>query len=62
LVCVPNNKMRIYDSSLTPETLASPHWLKVYKDSYSPTRTSHEQEGYFGDSDNFDYSKNKDDE
>lgn len=62
LVCVPNNKMRLYDSSLTPEALSSPHWLKVYKDSYSPSRTSHEQEGYFGDSDNFDYSKNKDDE
>jgi hypothetical protein len=55
LCCAPNNKMRFYDSSLSPKELDSPDWLKVYKDSNYPDRVSHEQNGYFGDSDNFNY-------
>ena len=57
LCCVPNNKMRLYDSSLTPEELKSPSWLRVYKDNDAPNRTSYEQVGYFGDTVTFDYKK-----
>jgi hypothetical protein len=31
LCCGPNNKMRFIDSSLTPEVLEDPRWLRVYK-------------------------------
>lgn len=55
LVCAPNNKMRLYDSSLSPEELDSPSWLKVYKDLDSPSRKSHEGDQFFGHSDQFNY-------
>jgi len=30
----PNNKLIIRDSSLSPKTLDSPEWLKVYKEDF----------------------------
>lgn len=57
LCCGPNNRMRFYDSSLTPSEMESPYWLKVYKDSDSPERVTHESSIFHGDSDNFDYSE-----
>lgn len=56
LCCLPNNKMRLYDMSLSPDRLDNPSWLKVYKDSDSPDRISHENAGNrLGDTDSFDY-------
>ena len=55
LCCAPNNKMLLSDSSLSPEELESPSWLRVYKDINWPERTSHEQQGYYGQSENFNY-------
>ena len=58
LVCGPNNKMRFLDSSLCPEELEIPYWMKVYKDSDSPERISHENESKkLGDTDRWDYEK-----
>lgn len=57
LCCVPNNKMRMYDSSLTPEQLEPPSWLRVYKDIDAPNRVSYEQVGYFGSRTTFDYEE-----
>lgn len=59
LCCAPNNKMRFWDSSLSPEVINAEDvkWLRVYKDSDYPERTSHEQLGYYGDTDTFDYEK-----
>lgn len=54
LCCTPNNKMRVTDSSLTPKELKTPDW-KVYKDSYDPSRTSHETNLFLGESENFNY-------
>ena len=58
LICGPNNKMRFLDSSLCPEELEIPYWMKVYKDSDSPERISHENESKkLGDTDRWDYEK-----
>lgn len=58
LICGPNNKMRFLDSSLCPEELEIPYWMKVYKDSDSPQRISHENESKkLGDTDRWDYEK-----
>tara|TARA_R110000851_G_scaffold236991_7_gene389784 strand:- start:5526 stop:6167 length:642 start_codon:yes stop_codon:yes gene_type:complete len=58
LCCGPNNKMRFLDNSLCGKELEKPYWLKVYKDSDSPERTSHECDNIsFGDTDNWDYSE-----
>lgn len=58
LICGPNNKMRFLDSSLCPEELEVPYWMKVYKDSDSPERISHENESKkLGDTDRWDYEK-----
>ena len=51
LCCAPNNKMRFLNSSLNPEELEVPYWMRVYKDSDEPSRTSHETSRSFGDSD-----------
>lgn len=56
LCCAPNNKMRVYDSSLCGDEYDSPGWLKVYKDSYAPERMSHENDLSFGNTDLFVYS------
>jgi len=59
LFCVPNNKMRAYDMSLTPAELGDPIWLKVYKDTDSPERVSHESNNkWYGDTDQFTYDSN----
>jgi len=58
LCCAPNNKMRLYDSSLCPEKWDSPSWLKVYKDSYDYNRTTHENNLSLGNTNNsFTYKK-----
>lgn len=57
LCCGPNNRMRFFDSSLSPEKLEDPSWLMVYKDGDSPERVSHEDNQYHGDSERFDYEK-----
>ncbi len=56
LCCGPNNKMRFICSSLSPDPLESPSWLRVYKDSDCPSRMTHEWTGHFGDSDEWDYA------
>lgn len=58
LCCAPNNKMRMYDSSLSPKELESPSWLKVYKDSDYPGRVTYEDDLYLGDTDSFNYESN----
>lgn len=56
LCCGPNNKMRFLDNSLCPKKFESPHWLKVYKDSDSPQRTTHEKDDKrLGDTESWDY-------
>jgi len=58
LVCGPNNKMRFLDVSLCPEELEIPFWMKVYKDSDSPERITHERGGNkLGDTERWDYEK-----
>jgi len=58
LVCGPNNKMRFLDVSLCPEKLEIPYWMKVYKDSDSPERITHERGGNkLGDTERWDYEK-----
>jgi len=58
LCCGPNNKMRFLDSSLCREELEIPYWMKVYKDSDSPERITHEDdEDNLGDIDRWDYEK-----
>lgn len=58
LVCGPNNKMRFLDVSLCPEKLEIPYWMKVYKDSDSPERITHERGGNkLGDMERWDYEK-----
>lgn len=58
LVCGPNNKMRFLDVSLCPEELEIPYWMKVYKDSDSPERITHERGGNkLGDTERWDYEK-----
>jgi len=51
LCCAPNNKIRFLNSSLNPKELETPFWMRVYKDSDDPTRTTHETLRTFGDSD-----------
>lgn len=54
LFCVPNNKMRAYDMSLTPAELQSPNWLRVYRDDVD--RISHESnDKWLGDTETFNY-------
>ncbi len=56
LICGPNNKMRFLDSSLCPEELEIPYWMKVYKDSDEPDRITHEKLFTYGDNeDKWDY-------
>ena len=58
LICGPNNKMRFLDNSLCPKELEIPYWMKVYKDSDSPERITHEDDGQnLGDIDRWDYEK-----
>lgn len=58
LCCGPNNKMRFIDNALCPKELDKPYWLKVYKDSDNPERTSHEYDTIsYGNTDNWDYSE-----
>ena len=49
----PNNKLIIRDSSLSPEELDSPNWLKVYKEDYH--RLSLEDAVSLGDSEGWNY-------
>ena len=56
LCCGPNNKMRFVSSSLSPSELADPRWLRVYHDVDNPSRQTHEDFGFFGDSESWDYS------
>lgn len=56
LCCGPNNKMRFVSSSLSPSKLADPRWLRVYHDVDNPSRQTHEDFGFFGDSESWDYS------
>lgn len=55
LFCVPNNKMRVLDQSLTHNPPEDPSWLKVYKPKDVTGRT-HENKGFFGKATSFDYS------
>lgn len=55
LCCGPNNKVRFLDSSLCPKEFDSPKWLKVYRDSDSIRRASHENDLKLGDTDEWDY-------
>jgi hypothetical protein len=49
----PNNKLIIRDSSLSPDTLESPSWLKVYKEDFH--RLSLEDDTSFGDTEGWFY-------
>ena len=50
--------MRFLDNSLCPKELEKPYWLRVYKDSDSPERTTHECDNIsFGETDKWDYSE-----
>ena len=55
LFCVPNNKMRVLNQSLSHDPFEDPSWLKVYKPDVD--MRTHETRGFFGESTNFDYSK-----
>lgn len=59
LCCGPNNKMRFISSSLSPHPLEDAKWLRVYKDSDSPQRVTHEWNGFFGRSVSWDYERDK---
>lgn len=60
LICGPNNKMRFLDSSLCPKNLEVPYWMKVYKDSDSPERVTHEWDNKnLGHVDRWDYEEEK---
>lgn len=56
LFCVPNNKMRVLDQSLSHDPFEDPSWLKVYKPPTIDLMT-HENKGFFGKTTNFDYSE-----
>jgi hypothetical protein len=49
--------MRFLDSSLCPEELEIPYWMKVYKDSDNPDRITHEVNVRLGDAERWDYEK-----
>ena len=60
LCCTPNNKMRIWNGSLTPKDKDSGSWLRVYQE--TPEVMSHykylkKEKQFLGDSDSFDYSE-----
>jgi len=58
LVCGPNNKLRLWDSSLCPPEFESASWLRVYKENHQ--LQSHEIEFGFGGQDGiFDYQVKK---
>lgn len=58
LCCGPNNKMRFLDNSLCPKELDTPYWMKVYRDSDSPQRITHENDGErLGDRDRWNYEE-----
>lgn len=53
LCCTPNNKMRMWSSSLSPKDRDNGSWLRVYKE--TPDLMSHEENQFLGDTDRFDY-------
>jgi hypothetical protein len=53
LCCTPNNKMRVWSSSLSGNKKEDPSFLKVYKE--TPNQMSHENDTYLGDSDKYIY-------
>ena len=55
LCCTPNNKMRIWSSSLTPDDKDKGDWLRVYKE--TPEQMSHENYVWLGDDENFYYGE-----
>ena len=55
LCCTPNNKMRVWSSSLTPKQRDDGSWLRVYRD--EPELMSHEENQFLGDSERFDYGE-----
>jgi len=55
LFCVPNNRMRLLDQSLSHDPLEDSTWLKVYKPHID--LQTHENKGFFGKTTNFDYSE-----
>jgi hypothetical protein len=57
LVSTPNNKMRVFDSSLSTDPPESPNWLRVYNDINHPERTSHETNLRLGNNNSFTYKK-----
>lgn len=57
LCCGPNNKMRFVSSSLSPSNLEDPRWLKVYQDTDDNKRQTHEEFGFFGESESWDYTQ-----
>jgi len=55
LCCTPNNKMRVWSSSLTPKQRDDGSWLRVYRD--EPELMSHEENQFLGDTERFDYGE-----
>jgi hypothetical protein len=55
LCCTPNNKMRVWSSSLTPKQRDDGSWLRVYMD--DPELMSHEENIFLGDTERFDYGE-----
>jgi hypothetical protein len=50
--------MRFLDNSLCPKELEIPYWMKVYKDSDSPERITHEKDDKrLGDTERWDYEE-----
>lgn len=55
LCCTPNNKMRIWSSSLTPEQPEDPSFLRVYHE--IPGRITHEEKVFLGNDGKFFYGE-----
>lgn len=53
LCCSPNNKMKVWQSSLSPKEKGDASFLKVYKE--TPEQMSHEDYLFLGDTESFDY-------
>lgn len=51
----PNNKIKIIDSSLSPLEMHDTSWLRVYNDRDYPDRITMEDEGRFGDTEEWSY-------